>query len=184
MLYAVLFYDTKQGDIMQEITLDTKIATLLSDYDDMKNILIEINPKFKKLNNPVLRRTLAKIAGVRQAAVVGGMDPLDLLNQLRVAVGQRPVEKLGEQPSTETKEAPEWVNAEPKQVLDANEILDRDGNPLVELHKGLKSIQQGEFIVIKADFQPEPLIDEMVKSGHEVYVDELGADKFVTYILK
>jgi len=170
--------------MMQEITLDTKIATLLSDYDDMKNILIEINPKFKKLNNPVLRRTLAKIAGVRQAAVVGGMDPLDLLNQLRVAVGQAPIKKLDRQAPSEVKETPEWVNAEPKQVLDANEILDRDGNPLVELHKGLKSIQPSESIVIKADFQPEPLIDEMIKSGHEVYIDELGADEFVTYIRK
>ncbi len=77
---------------MKEITLETKIADLLNDYEGMKDILIKINPKFKKLNNPVLRRTLAKIAGVKQAAVVGGMDPMDLLNQLRKAVGQTPIE--------------------------------------------------------------------------------------------
>jgi len=77
-----------------EITMETKIADLLNSRPDMKDILIAINPKFKKLNNPVLRRTLAKLASVKQAAVVGGMDALDLLNQLRVAVGQEPVESV------------------------------------------------------------------------------------------
>jgi hypothetical protein len=76
---------------MKEITLDTKIADLLNNYDGMKEILIDINPKFKKLNNPILRRTIAKVAGVRQAAIVGGMKPMDLLNKLREAVGQEPL---------------------------------------------------------------------------------------------
>jgi hypothetical protein len=75
-----------------EITLETKIADLLNSRPDMKDILIGINPRFKKLNNPVLRRTLAKVASVKQAAVVGGMDAVDLLNQLGVAGGQAPVE--------------------------------------------------------------------------------------------
>jgi len=35
--------------------------------------------KFKKLNNPVLRRTIAKVASVKQVAIIGGMD---LKNQL------------------------------------------------------------------------------------------------------
>ncbi len=73
---------------MKEITLDTKIADLLNDYEGMKDILIDINPKFKKLNNPILRRTVAKVATVKQASIVGGMRPLELLNRLREAVGQ------------------------------------------------------------------------------------------------
>jgi len=73
---------------LKEITLDTKIADLLNDYEGMKDILIDINPKFKKLNNPILRRTVAKVATVKQASIVGGMRPLELLNRLREAVGQ------------------------------------------------------------------------------------------------
>ena len=173
---------------MIDITLETKIADLLNSREDMKDILIRINPKFKKLNNPVLRRTLAKIAGVKQAAVVGGMDPQDLLNQLRKAVGQAQVETV----ETETvlneergsDEAPEWILQEAVQILNANEILDAERNPLAELHKTLKAIKEGEVITIEADFRPEPLIDEMVKAGHDVFTREAAEDHFITYIRK
>ncbi|SFV58717.1 hypothetical protein MNB_SV-8-1331 [hydrothermal vent metagenome] len=169
---------------MKEITLETKIADLLNDYEGMKDILIKINPKFKKLNNPVLRRTLAKIAGVKQAAIVGGMDPVDLLNQLREAVGQAPVDVRTPKGEVEAEEAPEWILKESKQTLNANEILDEERNPLAELHKALKAIDEGEVITIEADFQPEPLMDEMLKAGHEVFAREVAQDHFITYIKK
>jgi uncharacterized protein (DUF2249 family) len=169
---------------MIEITLETKIADLLNSREDMKDILIKINPKFKKLNNPVLRRTLAKIAGVKQAAIVGGMDPVDLLNQLREAVGQAPVDIMTPKGEVEAEEAPEWILKEAKQTLNANEILDEERNPLAELHKALKAIDEGEVITIEADFQPEPLMDEMLKAGHEVFVREVEKNHFITYIKK
>jgi TusA-related sulfurtransferase len=170
---------------MKEITLETKIADLLNDYEGMKDILIKINPKFKKLNNPVLRRTLAKVAGVKQAAIVGGMDPLDLLNQLRTAVGQTPVEGMAqERVSDVAEEVPAWTEKEPKVSLNANRILDEELNPLAELHKAMKGLEEGDVVVIEADFRPEPLIEEFQKSGHEVYCQEAEADRFVTYIQK
>ena len=169
---------------MKEITLDTKITDLLNDYAGMKDILIRINPKFKKLNNPVLRRTLAKVAGVRQAAVVGGMDPADLLNQLREAVGQEPLEMEMPNEATSTKEKPKWASREPKVTLDANQLLDEERNPLAELHKALKLAEDSDVIVIVADFRPEPLIDEMYKAGHEVFVQEAPGDKYLSYIKK
>jgi len=168
---------------MKEITLETKIADLLNEYEGMKEILIQINPKFKKLNNPVLRRTLAKIAGVKQAAIVGGMNPVDLLNQLRKAVGQAPVE-VEVSSENEDIEAPAWITKEPKQTLNANEILDAERNPLAQLQKALKAIDEGEIITIEADFKPEPLIEEMQKAGHEVFTNEASHDYFITYIKK
>ncbi len=173
---------------MKEITLETKIADLLNDYEGMKEILIKINPKFKKLNNPVLRRTLAKVAGVKQAAIVGGMDPMDLLNQLRKAVGQTPIDlnmdetqKKGQE---ENHDVPQWISIPPKQKLNANTLLDEERNPLAELHKALKSIENEEVITIESDFRPEPLIDEMKKANHEVFVEEKKPDHFITYIKK
>jgi len=170
---------------MKEITLETKIADLLNDYEGMKDILIKINPKFKKLNNPVLRRTLAKIAGVKQAAIVGGMDPLDLLNQLRIAVGQTPVEG-GENVSIESlaDEAPEWIAQEPKAALDANALLEAEDNPLAKAYALLKGFEKGDVLVITADFQPEPLIEEFEKTGYSVYCQKVDEDKFITYVQK
>jgi TusA-related sulfurtransferase len=167
---------------MKEITLDTKIADLLNNYDGMKEILIDINPKFKKLNNPILRRTIAKVAGVRQAAIVGGMKPMDLLNKLREAVGQEPL-VVDDNTQEISQKRPEWIDGTPKVTLDANEILDKELNPLVELHKAIKSLQKGDIVLIKSDFRPEPLIEEYIKKGHEVYSEEINKDEFETYIL-
>jgi len=169
---------------MKEITLETKIADLLNSREDMKDILIRINPKFKKLNNPVLRRTLAKIAGVKQAAVVGGMDPLDLLNQLRVAVGQTPVEGNGGEVSVSDSQAPEWIAGEVKEVIDANALLDAEENPLAKAYNILRTFKTGDMLVIEADFQPEPLIEEFEKAGHKVYCQKVDENKFVTYVQK
>ncbi len=168
---------------MIDITLETKIADLLNYREDMKDILISINPKFKKLNNPVLRRTIGKIAGVKQAAIVGGMDPIDLLNQLRKAVGQETVDMVSKE-EIEVEKAPEWILTELKHTINANDILDEDRNPLAELYKVLKSIDKNEVITIEADFQPEPLIDEMLKLGHEVFTQEVKENYFITYVKK
>ena len=108
---------------MKEITLDTTIASLLDDYEGMKDILISINPKYKKLNNPILRRTVAKIATVKQAAIIGGMEPSDLLNRLREAVGQEPV-LFDEKETREPEPLPEWFKEKEAITLDANELLD------------------------------------------------------------
>ena len=168
---------------MKEITLETKVADLLNDYDGMHDILININPKFKKLNNPVLRRTLAKIAGVRQAAIVGGMEPVDLLNQLRMAVGQSPVEdKTAEK--TKVEESPKWIANEPAKSMDANELLDKKENPLAKSNNILRKMQNDEILLITSDFKPEPLIEEFEKNGHRVFSQEVAKDKFVTYVQK
>ena len=170
---------------MKEITLETKVSDLLNDYDGMKDILIKINPKFKKLNNPVLRRTLAKIAGVKQAAVVGGMEPMDLLNQLRVAVGQEPVTVDNAKTQTEEDEnIPTWITAAPKESMDANEILDKEDNPLAKAFNILRKFNEGEVLVITSDFKPEPLIEEFEKQGHTVYSQEIEKDRFITYVKK
>lgn len=165
-----------------EITMETKIADLLNSRTDMKDMLIAINPKFKKLNNPVLRRTLAKLASVKQAAVVGGMDALDLLNQLRAAVGQEPIDSDGIiHEKSEEESAPEWISREPKAIFDGNAMLDREENPLAEITKVMRHLEEGDVVTLTVDFKPEPLIDEFLKRDYKVYTEE-NERGFITYI--
>jgi len=164
---------------LKEITIDTKIATLL-EIDGMKDTLIAINPKFKKLNNPVLRRTLAKVASVKQAAIVGGMDPVELLNKLRESVGQEPIQVDLEQ--KESKQ--DIITKEPKIVINANEILDKEQNPLAITRKALKELQKGEVLMILSDFKPEPLIDEFSKDGYKINSTSSDDKNFKTFIEK
>ncbi len=175
---------------MEGITLDTKIADLLNDYEGMKDILIGINPKFKKLNNPVLRRTLGRVASVRQAAIVGGMDPKDLVDMLRKAVGQESICEDCEIKSAECfypqdqSEIPEWTKNTSDISFDANKLLEEDKNPLGEVRKGLHKVKEGEVLTLVADFKPEPLIEEFQKDGYQTFTVEEEEGRFVTYIKK
>jgi TusA-related sulfurtransferase len=166
---------------MKEITLETKVADLINNYEGMKDFLIEINPKFEKLNNPILLRTIAKVAGVKQAAIVGGMEPMELLNRLREFVGQSQLDVKDD--VLKEEEAPSWIAQEPKIVLDANAMLNEDKNPLVELHQALKKIDKGEVLILSSDFRPEPLIEEFSKKGHKLYCQEINDEAFMTYVM-
>ncbi len=168
---------------MKEITLQTTIAELLNDYEGMKDILIGINPKFKKLNNPILRRTLAKVATVKQAAFVGSMDPLELLNALRKAVGQSQIDERIEKVSEPSSELPSWYE-EPKAVLNANDLLAEDKNPLAEVVITFKKLKTGDIIELHADFWPEPLIEELEKKGYLVACQKVDEKLFKTFIKK
>ena len=172
---------------MKEITLETKIADLLNNYEGMKDILININPKFKKLNNPILRKTLAKIASVKQAAIVGGMEPIDLLNKIRKALGQEPIKNnLYNEVQNEANEIskPDWLPQNPTKTINANELLNNDENPLAVSFNILKNLKNGEVLAIESDFKPEPLIDEFIKKGYKVFCQEKEKNQFFTYILK
>ena len=55
------------------ITPKTKVFQLIETYPQLEDVLIDYVPAFKKLKNPVLRKTVAKIATLQQAASVGGV---------------------------------------------------------------------------------------------------------------
>ena len=164
--------------------MSTTIAELLNDYEGMKDILIEINPKFKKLNNPVLRRTLAKVATVKQAAIVGGMKPAELLNKLREKVGQKLLDAFSETDELTFEANEEIAKKIPKESVDANNLLNEDKNPLAIVFNKLRSYNEGEVIKITSDFKPEPLIEEFTKKGYKVFCKELNEKSYETYIEK
>jgi DNA-binding NtrC family response regulator len=74
---------------LQEITLETKVSDLLQENENMINILLDINPNFKKLNKSVINKTLAhEDANLKEAAIVAGMKPSELVNSLRKKFNQ------------------------------------------------------------------------------------------------
>ena len=58
------------GESLQ-IQPSTKVAQLLDAYPELEEVLIRMAPPFRKLKNPILRRSVAKVATLKQAAIVG-----------------------------------------------------------------------------------------------------------------
>jgi len=68
------------------------VAQLLDAYPELEDVLIEMAPPFKKLKNPLLRKSVAKVATLQQAAIAGRLDLSSMIDQLRQAVGFAPIE--------------------------------------------------------------------------------------------
>ena len=81
------------------IEAETKVGTLLEQYPELEDVLIGLAPPFKKLKNPFLRRSVAKVASLRQAAAVARLPVGELVNTLRKEVGQDPLAdtRIGEE---------------------------------------------------------------------------------------
>ena len=48
------------------ISPKTKVGELLDNYPDLESVLMEMSPAFEKLRNPVLRKTVARVATLQQ----------------------------------------------------------------------------------------------------------------------
>ena len=67
------------------ITETTRIHTLLARLPHLEQVIIQMNPKYRKLRNPLLRNTIARLATVRLAARIGGVPVATFLGRLRAA---------------------------------------------------------------------------------------------------
>lgn len=157
------------------ITPDTKIAALLKAYPDLEDELIAMAPAFKKLKNPVLRRTITRVTSLKQAAAVGNM-PLDkLINHLREKAGQDKLQDLVEDPKADPQRKPLWFDKEKiKGCFDAREMIAVGGHPLQKVLKDAKDLAKGEIYELVAPFLPAPLIDKMKEQGFESYTEQEG----------
>lgn len=90
------------------ISPKTKILQLIETYPQLEDTLIEKIPTFKKLKNPLLRKTVAKITSIQQAAIIGNIEVGDLVNLLRNEVGQELISI--ESINTQTNSKPKWFD--------------------------------------------------------------------------
>ncbi len=167
------------------ITPETKIGALLEAYPGIVDALIEWVPAFNKLRNPILRKTVAKVATIEQAARVGGVGVRDLVRKLREATGQGDLEVIdqpGEDSGGDTG-TPEWLNKElVRHTIDADSMLKTGVHPLGKVKECIRDAGPGEIVALVSAFRPEPLIVAMRQGGLLVHCEELSPGRFATYL--
>jgi uncharacterized protein (DUF2249 family) len=166
------------------ITPRTKVYDLLQAYPELEDVLIEIAPVFKKLNNPVLRRTIARVTTLQQAAQVGEVPVHTMVNTLRQKVGQDSLEGL-EANAAGSSERPSWLKEEKIAMrLDARPIIEQGGHPLGEVLTGVGDLKTGEVFELVTPFLPAPLIEKVIAQGFDNWSHKQAEDHFINYFLK
>ena len=168
------------------ITPATNVADVLARYPELEDVLIGMAPPFRKLKNPVLRRSVAKVASLRQAAAVARIPVGEVVNRLRAAVGQRPLltEEAGDDATYFTSQ-PDWfVPSNVAVSIDERDLADADGMPLKRVAQEATHLKEGEILELITTFLPAPGIDIMKAKGFWVWPVEEQSGLVRTYFSK
>ena len=167
------------------ITPKTKIHDLLEAYPELEETLIKAAPQFKKLKNPLLRKTIARVTSLGQAAIIGGIKVEELIKTLREAAGQQLQDNFTGEETNYNLEVPGWFF--PDAVgnnIDISDMLNASEQPVHEVLSALKRLKQEEILEISAPFIPAPLIDKAIGLGYDHWISEVAEDEFLVYFKK
>ncbi len=161
----------------------TKIAELINVFPQLEGILIDYVPAFEKLKNPVLRKTVARVTTLQQAAAIGGVSVEDLINRLRADVGQDLFS--GGTSATYSTDQPDWFSeARVVAELDAKGMLAAGEQPINQVIADLQALDQGDIYRLVAPFMPAPLVDKASSLGISHWITRQDDGGFTIYFCR
>ena len=164
----------------------TRIKDALKEHPELKEILISISPKFKKLQNSRIFNLVSRWATFNDVAKIGKISICELLHKLNVEIGNEEglylsfPECIKEAESKTSGNKPNWVD-ETKQLIffDARE---KDGFFLPEIIEILKKMKPHQSLQVINDFDPVPLQKMLEENGNEFYREEISSSEYHLFI--
>jgi hypothetical protein len=165
-----------------QIGPETTVGAMLEAYPELEGVLVEMAPVFAKLRNPVLRRTVAKVASLEQAAKIGGVSLQALILRLRDATGQTAPDLPILMPPQDSGDDASWLAAgRVVEEIDADAMLERGAHPIGKIREAVGVLGPGEVVVLRSSFRPQPLIDTLRRAGASVHSSMQGATHFTWF---
>lgn len=80
------------------VLADSNIKETLDSFPELKDVLVHLSPKFRKMQNPTLYSTLARFASFKDAAKVTGVSICEILHSINKHLGteEKLLEKMPE----------------------------------------------------------------------------------------
>jgi hypothetical protein len=164
------------------ITPKTKLFDLLNAYPELEDPLMEYAPSFKKLKNPLLRKTVGKIATLNQVASVGNVEVQELINFFRKKIGQQ--EYLGDESQSYNYKKPDWFAEEKiSETFDVAEMLNRGEHPVNQVLSDIRKLKDDEIYKMIAPFLPAPLVDKATSLNFKHWINKVSDEKYEIYLI-
>lgn len=162
------------------ITPKTKVAELLDNFPELEDELISIAPEFAKLKNPILRKTVAKVATLEQAARIAGLEISQVVNRLRKKAGIEDIIEINEGKPMQLDEFE--INADAiQETFDARPIISAGEHPMHDVIAKMNSLEKGKILELITPFVPIPLIEIGKNRGLSVRYVKESEDLVRTY---
>ncbi len=155
-----------------DIQLTTRLFAIFEEYPALEEKVMQMAPIFRNLTNPVLRKTVGKLASVEKVAKIGKLDPGTFLNALRQEAGLPTTDELPEETIEIPQDAPDWISGDPLHVIDGTAMLAEGVHPIGLINEQMQEAASGEFVLLQTNFPPLPLVEAMEKQGYLVFHKE------------
>ncbi|NCI46276.1 DUF2249 domain-containing protein [Sediminibacterium soli] len=166
---------------MKTVNAATKIAALIQADPAAIDAIAEINPHFKKLRNPVLRKMLASRVTIADAARIGKCSVEDFFAKLRprgFVVGDEDVfSPPAEKPGKIT------VPDRPFDLrLDVRADIENGHDPFRKIMHSVSALEPGQTLLLINLFEPVPLIRLLRDKQYTAETVQASENEVHTYI--
>jgi uncharacterized protein (DUF2249 family) len=174
------------------ITIRSRIADVLRDREDLIDVFVSVSPAFSRLRNTAVRRVMARLVTVEQAAGIAGVDPQLLLERLNQATSAGGSSSRSADANSEATGAARPISSAARPVCDGDETAGEAGaigarsprkpaGPVVELDvrddlragrepfsrimSAVGQVPEGGALRLHAIFEPVPLYAVLARRG-------------------
>lgn len=162
-----------------------RVERVLEQNESLVEVFAAASPHFERLRNPTMRRVMARIVTVEQAARIAGIASATLVERLNAAVrASKPPDAHHEGAENTTEEA---EPAQPPAILsrvgderildvDVREDLRRGEEPFSRIMAARRALPWGHVLRLRAVFEPVPLYQVLAKQGFAHWTEKLAED--------
>ncbi len=172
------------------ISAKTKISTLIKENAKVIDAIAEINPNFRKLKNPVLRRVLAPRVTIETASKIGGVSIDIFFDKIQHLGFESDISFTSKSTTNFDKEINKKINNmfdlqnDKITVLDVREGLANGIDPFGEIMAAVKNFTDNEVLKIINTFEPAPIINVLKQKGFIAKVEHISEKEIHTYLKK
>lgn len=164
----------------------TKISALIKASPLVIEALVEFNPHFSKLRNPILRSLLAGRVSIADACKIGRCqinEFFDRMAEIGFVINQSVMLKSAEEPTMEAID-PIFKNDLEIIELDVRPILSQKQDPLKVIIQHIDFLKEGQCLKVINTFVPIPLINLLCKKGFQHRIERPDSETAITFFVK
>lgn len=166
------------------IRAQDRIHVVLQRDEKLLEVLAAASPAFEKLRNGALRRTMARLVTVEQAARIAGLDPAALVDRLNRALDPsapppEPEAPAVAAPAEPTAPVPDALLAIPAEMTvdaDVREELRAGREPFQLILDAARRTPDGGLLRVRAIFEPAPLYPVLARQGFTHFTERISHD--------
>ena len=151
------------------VSLHDRVSDVLARDESLVEIFIRYAPHFEKLRNRMMRRVMARLVTVEQAARTANASPERLVDELNRALGIAAVATSDDVDGRSTDTAAATHERHPERAtiveLDLRDDLRSGREPFSRIMSAVAALGSDEVLHLRSIFEPVPLFAALGKRG-------------------